>query len=162
MARTSLFRVPETHTLRLDVLVDEAGDGGTEGLLLLRPDPDQIPTKKPLAVSLGLDIDRAIAGVEEADAAARLSSSLNFREEGVTHQSGFWRETGEVSYFSRGGRHAVKRTWRHVESAAPRPVPVQTRIPRLYKVDVCDTPENYERAKLRQQGLLYERQVYAP
>lgn len=32
--------------------------------------------------------------------------------------------------------------WMHVESAAPMPVPVQIRIPRLYKVEVLDTPAN--------------------
>lgn len=31
----------------------------------------------------------------------------------------------------------------HVDNAAPRPVPVQTRIPRLYNVDVFDTPANW-------------------
>ena len=30
----------------------------------------------------------------------------------------------------------------HVESAAPMPVPVQMRMPRLYRVDVLDTPAN--------------------
>ena len=60
--RTSSLRIPQTHPLRLDVLVDEAGDGGTERLLLLRPDPDQIPAKDTVTVSAGLDIDRAIGG----------------------------------------------------------------------------------------------------
>lgn len=35
--------------------------------------------------------------------------------------------------------------WRHVESAAPIPVPVQMRMPRLYRVDVFETPANYAR-----------------
>ena len=37
----------------------------------------------------------------------------------------------------------VTHTCRHVERAAPRPVPVQTRMPRLYMYDVLDTPANY-------------------
>ena len=40
------------------------------------------------------------------------------------------------------------RTWRHVDSAAPRPVPVQTRIPRLYKYDVFETPANWNREQI--------------
>lgn len=31
----------------------------------------------------------------------------------------------------------------HVDNAAPKPVPVQTRIPRLYSVEVFDTPANW-------------------
>ena len=81
--RTSRFRVPETHPLRLDVLVDEAGDGGTERLLLLRPDPDQIPAKNTAAVSARLDIDHAIGGRSSkgqgGDAAARYASLANSR-----------------------------------------------------------------------------------
>ena len=37
---------------------------------------------------------------------------------------------------------ATGRTCMHVERAAPSPVPVQTRIPRLYSVDVFETPAN--------------------
>jgi hypothetical protein len=32
--------------------------------------------------------------------------------------------------------------WRQVDSAAPSPVPVHMRIPRLYNVDVFETPAN--------------------
>jgi hypothetical protein len=32
--------------------------------------------------------------------------------------------------------------WMHVDRAAPRPVPVQMRMPRLYSVDVFETPAN--------------------
>ena len=32
--------------------------------------------------------------------------------------------------------------WMHVDRAAPRPVPVQIRMPRLYSVDVFETPAN--------------------
>jgi len=34
--------------------------------------------------------------------------------------------------------------WRHVERAAPIPVPVQKRTPRLYSVEVLDTPANFK------------------
>ena len=44
--RTSSLRIPQTHPLRLDVLVDEAGDGGTEGLLLVGSDPNEVPEER--------------------------------------------------------------------------------------------------------------------
>ena len=48
------------------MLVDEAGDGGTERLLLLRSDPDQIPAKNENTPAVSqreaLDIDHAIGG----------------------------------------------------------------------------------------------------
>jgi hypothetical protein len=37
------------------------------------------------------------------------------------------------------------RTCRHVESAAPIPVPVHTRMPLLYSVEEFETPANYIR-----------------
>ena len=44
----------------------------------------------------------------------------------------------------------------HVDNAAPIPVPVQIRIPRLYKVDVFETPANcgQRRQRLMLQSLL--------
>jgi hypothetical protein len=39
-----LLRVPETHALLRDVVVDEGGDCASEGFQLIRTDPDQEPT----------------------------------------------------------------------------------------------------------------------
>ena len=39
----SLLRVPEDHALGLDVLLDEARDGGAEGAFLVGSDPDEEP-----------------------------------------------------------------------------------------------------------------------
>ena len=36
----------QAHPLRLDVLVDEAVDGGTEGLLLVGSDPNEVPEER--------------------------------------------------------------------------------------------------------------------
>lgn len=40
----------------------------------------------------------------------------------------------------------------HVERAAPRPVPVQIRIPRLYSVEVLETPANWTERENASQG----------
>lgn len=60
-----------------------------------------------------------------------------------------------LSIFGIGGKYM--HTCRHVESAAPRPVPVHTRIPRLYSVEVFDTPANYKTRKVT--GRLSESKV---
>jgi hypothetical protein len=59
--------VPEAEALWLDVIVDELGDGGTEGLLLVRADPDQIPIfaldarrQRSAEPSAGADADTAL------------------------------------------------------------------------------------------------------
>lgn len=40
---TPLFRIPETHPLRLDPLLDQAADRRPERLLLVGADPDEVP-----------------------------------------------------------------------------------------------------------------------
>ena len=44
-ATTSLLAVPQAQPLRLDVFVDQARDRGTESLLLITSNPDEIPIR---------------------------------------------------------------------------------------------------------------------
>ena len=50
-AHTARLGVPEAHSLRPDMLVNQAGDGGSKRLLLVGADPNEVPGWKPAAVS---------------------------------------------------------------------------------------------------------------
>lgn len=71
---------------------------------------------------------------------------MSFRSSCNSHQS----ISGTCQGISIGNdTYEITRTyqygdWRHVERAAPIPVPVQIRIPRLYSVDVFETPANWK------------------
>ena len=110
-----MLGVPKKKTLGSDMLVNEATDSRTEGLFLFR------------ALRRKVSLRDTPQFVQLSPIHIRYLSRHK-------HRNDIHEITGTYQYGD----------WRHVERAAPIPVPVQIRIPRLYSVDVFDTPANWK------------------
>ena len=77
-AAAALLRVPQDHALRLDMIMDEGGDGGAECALLVGADPDEEPI-------LALDAGRE----RRADARARADADAAFEHGRGVANTGF-------------------------------------------------------------------------
>lgn len=109
--------------------VNEVGYGWSKCFLLVRANPDEEPitaamsiTKSGMSWEFGSRL--GTRPTVERDLPVRILHSAHREKAGTKPR-------------------ATGRTCIHVERAAPSPVPVQTRMPRLYSDDVCETPANW-------------------